>query len=521
MEEPQMALPSVWKPHPWLNTTMFNIRSDTGIPITAESAISHTPLWHGLLLLGGDAGSLNIRLDEKVGDELIENTSMLAYKQASVRPNPRMCPASFWEMMVPRAILWGNAICEIKRTRAGGLLPVEMDGGMIPLPPETTEPFFDDDGKLWIKTREMMPNGKYAPPRFIDPDDTYHLPNLSTDGFWGRGLIQVAKNRIANGLGLEKQHNRFMRNGMQPDWLFSFPTALGEEYLKPFEDKLRKKNRGLENVGRSLVVDNDMKATQLGMTFEHAQFNELVQMDVKMVASLLGIPAIMLNAMDQMTFSNTEEAERWYINRSLRRWLNKIAQELAAKLLTDSERERFVFSHDIAPLLLGRMKERFESYAIAISSRMLNPNEARGLEGWNPYEGGDEYANPNTMSGGGNDEDVDQPEDVEEPEGRKIAAAKLKSAMAREDESVLAACREVSDLHSWLDEYYHGKLLQELFAVVPNCAADYCQARYRLWVKFSDHVRDQKKLGELVKAQKQTSGDRVAGLLTEEFACPA
>lgn len=520
MGEPQMLgdLPTVWNPHPW-SQIIREYRSDTGEVVTPEVALTHTPLWHGLLLLGGDAGSLDIQLKERVSeDQIRDNRTHIAYKQASVRPNPLMCPANFWEMHVPRAILWGNAISEVKRTRTGMLLPVDRGGGLHPLNPETTKQFFDDGGKLWIQTQDLSPTHQWLPPRFIDPDDTFHLASLTTDGFWGRSLAVVARNRIANGLGIEKQHNRFMRNGMQPDWFLAYPTALDGEAQTAVETKLQE-YRGLENVGKSLVLDQDVKAHQLGMSFEHAQFVELAKLDIQMVASLLGIPAVMLNAMDKMTFNNTEESERWYINRTLRRWLNKIAQELHAKLLTEREQDRFKFEHNLDPMLQGRLKERWEAYSIAIASRGMNPNEARAKEGMNPYEGGEEFFNPNTTPGQVPGEDTeDETEDTDEPEDQARAAALLRRLMAKEDDRVATAAMQSKNFVGWCQEYYGGEMLKELFDLTPKVAEDYCEAQRKYWTRASGAVNTQKQLLELVKAQKPLSRNRVAGLLTEEFA---
>jgi hypothetical protein len=44
--------------------------------------------------------------------------------------------------------------------------------------------------------------------------------------------------------------------------------------------------------------------------------------------------------------------------------------------------------------------ERYAAYQIGISSRILNANECRSLEDLNPYQGGDAYENPNTISSG-------------------------------------------------------------------------------------------------------------------------
>jgi HK97 family phage portal protein len=505
MSEPQANADVGWKPHPWLQSTIMGEKSDTGLRITPEAALTHTPLWHGLTLLGGDIGSLEMEQKRVNGEIKTKVTTHNAYKLTGVRPNSLMCPAEFWESQLIRAILWGNAICEIPRDNAGRPLAVEDGGGLRPLPPDTTTPDFDESGKLWIKTRIPLPDGSQRT-RMIDPADTFHLANVATDGFWGRALVEVAKNRIGNGLGLEKQHNRFMLNGMQPDWMFVFPEPLSVEDRDHYEDFLRKRNKGLANTGQSLMFDQGVNATQLGMTFEHAQFLELVKMDVQMTASLLGIPAVMLNLMEQMTFSNAEESERWYINRTLRRWCNKIEQESSAKLLTMRERERYTFEFNLRPLLRGRLEERYEAYQRGVAARILSPNDCRMEEGLNPYEGGDEYENPN-ITPGNSMPALDQ----------RMAADQLKAILKKEDYDVSEACRRESNILDWLDTYYHQELLTKLFQVAPNSAGYYCEGRFRLWRKTSDHVSDAKSLGGIVKAQGQTVADRVSGLLNAEF----
>jgi hypothetical protein len=42
---------------------------------------------------------------------------------------------------------------------------------------------------------------------------------------------------------------------------------------------------------------------------------------------------------------------------------------------------------------------RFNAYSLAIQNRIMNPNEVRQLESMNPYEGGDNYENPNITPG--------------------------------------------------------------------------------------------------------------------------
>lgn len=505
---PQMQVaPDLWRPMTWI-TSAYGQMSTAGIKVTEDTALGHTALWHGLQLIGGDAGTLERSLKKQQGDGFTDVTNHAAYELVNEQANAWMLACDFWEMMVPRAIMHGNAIAEISRNGSGKPLSPYVGGGMIPLPPETTFPWMDPEtDRLWIKTREYLPNGKLAPERLIDPDDTFHLRGLSTDGFWGRSLLMTARDRIANGLGMLEQSNRFMDNGMKPDWMISFDVPIDAEDRIAYEEQMRLRNKGISNTGNTLFMDNGARATPLGMTNEAAEFVDLNKLDIVMVASLLNIPANMLNAMIAMTFSNVEESERWYINRTLRRWLFKIHKEARAKLLTLREQKTHKFETNLDPLLMGRLAERYSAYSSAISAMWLRRNEVREMEGLNPDPEMDEIMNPNTTSGGtGSEEQEQEQEQVER-------AAKLRHIIEREDREVSRACRDNRDVLQWLDRYYHHDLMPRMMEVAPYAAEHYAKQRFNLWRKCVPHVKDRKALGSLVEAQKQTAPERVSALL--------
>lgn len=509
----------LWHSHPW-STVVFGRTSASGINVTPDSALSHTPLYHGLLLLSGDAGSLEIQMKRIEGESRINVTDHVAYELASIRPHPLMCPNNFWESMVTNAVIHGNAIAEVVRDNRGRPVSSDGGGGLQILDMARTRPWFDKGGKLWIEHVEQLADGTLNERR-IDPDDTYHISNLGTNGFWGRGLLSVAKDRLGNGLAIVDQHNRFMANGMMPDWLVTSPAPLDDEEFNQLISRFKRENKGTKNAGNTLVIDQDIQAQQLGMSFEAAQFAELARLDVNMVASLLGIPAVLLNSMDAATFSNVEELNQHYIQRTLRRWLNKINQELRRKLLTRLERRRFEFCHNLDPLLMGKLSERYAAYQSGITALWLRRNEVRVKEGLNPDPEMEDLIPPNTATTPLNEppnEPGNDDESGSEPENMAQNARKIAKMLREEDQIVADACNRQKPILEWLERFYAGPFRDSLAELCPHSAADYCQGRYRLFEKFSGHVHTQKSLSSLVHAQAQTQGDRVAGLLTAEFA---
>jgi phage portal protein BeeE len=60
-------------------------------------------------------------------------------------------------------------------------------------------------------------------------------------------------------------------------------------------------------------------------------------------------------------------------------------------LISLPEQDRYYAKFNLGALLRGNMTERFAAYKEAINTEFMNPNEARSLEDWNPYEGGEIY----------------------------------------------------------------------------------------------------------------------------------
>ncbi len=494
--------------HPWMESLRFqSSRAESGINVNEDVAYSHPPILDALLLIGGDC-TLFLDLIRQQGDSQVSDRNHDAFRLVSRAPNPLICPDIFWELMVQRAMVHGNAIAKITRTPQGRPLTSRDGGGMEPLPPASTRAEHTDDGKLWITTRR----GPNSEKEFIDPRDTLHIRSVTTDGWWGRGVLRDGRDRIGNGVALTKHSSSTFANSAKPDFMFAFPGRVGPEALGEFRTELRRKNKGVMNRGESLIVDNGMVATQLGMSLEDAQFKELVELDTVQVAQHFGIPPSMLGVTGQMTFSNTEEQNRWYNGRTLRRWHGRITNESAAKLLSPAEREVYFFRHDLESLLQGSFKDRMEANAKGVSSLILSPNEARRKIGLNPREGGDEFVNPNTTKG-------DPPSGPPQPPDNRAVAAQLAKALSNEDANLVRAATD-KNFVSWIDSYYslvNGHLRNELSQLVPTVADEYCMNRYQWWMGVAGAVTTKQSLADLIKAQQHTVGDRVAGLLNQEF----
>ena len=73
----------------------------------------------------------------------------------------------------------------------------------------------------------------------------------------------------------------------------------------------------------------------------------------------------------------------------------KLWQGAVSRLLSADEQKKFVPEFLVDELVKADIAARFEAYSKAIASRVLNPNEARAKENMAPYDGGNEFVNPN------------------------------------------------------------------------------------------------------------------------------
>jgi phage portal protein BeeE len=71
--------------------------------------------------------------------------------------------------------------------------------------------------------------------------------------------------------------------------------------------------------------------------------------------------------------------------------LQQYEQEMAIKLFTQAEKDNgYYINFNIDTILRASFNERLTSYATAINSGVLTPNEARNMENRKALEGGDD-----------------------------------------------------------------------------------------------------------------------------------
>ncbi|MEM1287134.1 MAG: phage portal protein [Pseudomonadota bacterium] len=285
----------------------------------------------------------------------------------------------FTRDLVAQALIQDSGgLAYVNRTGNGVAELVLYDAGNI-----TAERFTDGTGAFEYKLA-----GQVIPAR-----DVIHLRSN-----FSRSPLSLAKEAIAVAKAMETHANKLFANGARPGGVIETPEKFGEESLKKIRAGWAAAHEGSANAGKTAVLWSDATFKPITFNSVDAQFLELRTFQTVEIARAFRVPPSMIYEMGRATWSNSEQAGREFLTFTLEPWLRALEAALTRSLFTETERgtHRVHFERD--DLTRASLGDRATAYSSLIASRVLNPNEARALEGKAPYEGGDAFANPNTGS---------------------------------------------------------------------------------------------------------------------------
>ena len=223
----------------------------------------------------------------------------------------------------------------------------------------------------------------------VDYSDMYHIMGSTNNGYVGTSTLKAN----ATSLGLSLSMNNFAKDlydsNTNLEGYIKNPGRLDAEVIKKVRESWQS-NYGGTGTSSTAFLDQGMEYVPLSMTPENAQLIQLMRYTNKNIATILGIPAHMINEMDEAKYNNVELTGIEFVKYSLLHWVNKFEIQ-NNKLLRESEQGVYKWKYNVNGLMRGDSKSRAEFYNTMINIAALTPNQVRQLEDLNPYEGGDEY----------------------------------------------------------------------------------------------------------------------------------
>jgi HK97 family phage portal protein len=294
------------------------------------------------------------------------------------------------------ALLWGAGYALVIRDSDGKpqelhrLLPTAV---IARVDPNTSEPSYDYN----VGTG----GGNYSYRDVIVIRPIVRMDNIGAYGFQtGLAPIKTCREAIALCIALEQHAARLMRHGGRPSGVLTFPHKLGAETGKKIKTSWQAATSG-RSAGGTAVLEEGGDFKPLAFSSVDQQFLQLREFQVLEISRAFGIPPPFLAEHGRATFSNFEQSSRQLTTFCLQPWFKCWAAAYRRVLLTDEDRKAGVYAaYDLDALLQGDLLARASAYSTMISSRIINPNEAREREHLPAYPAGAVFSNPNTSTAG-------------------------------------------------------------------------------------------------------------------------
>jgi HK97 family phage portal protein len=242
----------------------------------------------------------------------------------------------------------------------------------------------------------------------VSPGSVIHVRNA-----FDRSPITLAREAIGVALILEAHAARLFGSGAKPGGIISTPKSVGDDGVKRMLAGWRAAHEGADKAGKTAILWDGATWTQLSLSSVDSQFQELRVFAVLEIARAFSVPPSMIGDLSRATWSNSEQMARQFLATCAEPWLQAVEAAFRRALFLPDERKKYAVRFDRDDFSNVDLTARATAINSLISSRVINPNEARSwLGGLAPYEGGDEFANPNTgASQPGGKPPVEQPEE--------------------------------------------------------------------------------------------------------------
>lgn len=350
-------------PEPLYVAPWITARNWSGEDVDETSALEVSAVLAAVSLLADSVASLPLRAIRHVGDR-IERVPTPAWLDGSAT----VTRYELIHMIVSSLALHGNAYVFIDRR--DGLLPVAL----TPLHPSNVQV------TVINRQRNYTVNGAT-----IGPDEILHLrwwtpPQAAV----GLSPIAMQKTTIGLALAMERHLAQFYGEGATPSSVLEVEGDLTADQAKALQATWETQNRRRR---RPAVLTNGMKWRSISDDAASMEMNASRELQIAQVARIFRVPAYMIGARGESnTYTNNESAGQHFVTYTLLPWLRRIETALSGLMAAPRE-----LMFDTAGFLRADQINRYRAHQLGISSGFLTPNEARAVEGLEPYEGGDEF----------------------------------------------------------------------------------------------------------------------------------
>lgn len=369
--------------------------SSTGVSVTTDSAVASVAVLACVIVRAESLMLCPADVFRRDGRDRKSSPEHPVHKLIADMPNPLLPAEEFWRWKQITEDLKGAAAARIEwyRGRPVALWPLtnglpEPKLGQVAGTPVLAYDYQGDD---------FTPAGPLAAADVI----YFKGPLLSRSPYKARSLVEVTSENIGLGIATEQFFARFLGNGTHFPAYLQTEKDLKEQDLAALRKQLDD-DAGLLPAGKVRIFDRGLTVKQNEMSLKDADLSGHQRWILEQVCRTWRVPLPLVQDLTHGTYTNSEQADLWLSKYTATPIARNTEGAIRRSLFLPSERSTMYAKFNVNALMRGDFAARAAGYSILINCGVLNPNEARAFEDWNPYDGGDEYRIPlNTGPAGG------------------------------------------------------------------------------------------------------------------------
>ena len=351
----------------------------SGTYVTPQTALSLTAVFGCINRISGDIATLPVELWERTSDGGFRLDGTDYYQELlGVETDDETGAFKFHLDSQGHTLGYGNSFSEIVRGTRGRAEEIHL------LHPAKTAIKRDGRGLYY-----QLDNDKE-----LLAENCLHFAGLGFNGVEGYSPLTVARQTIGIGLATEQYGAAFYGNGANPSGILKTKKELSEPAQNNLRRSINEVHQGPQNSHQFMILEEDMDWIQTQISPADAQFLLGRQFTVIEIARLYGVPPHKIGDYSQAHLSNVEESNLDYIATTLAFWITMREKAFNRRLLTKTDRQKYVIRYDMSWLLRGNSQARIGYYQGMRNMGCMSADDIRRKEGMNPLGpkmGGDKY----------------------------------------------------------------------------------------------------------------------------------
>lgn len=367
-------------------------RNSSGSPVTAESALAVPIIQNCVTLLAESIAQLPLELYRRSGDGQRDAAiNHPLYDVLRYQPNAFQTPYEHREGSQMAAGLRGNSYSFIDR---------RDDGNVVALWP------IHNDKVTIYKGGDMLPYYQVGTLEDRLPMRLVHHVRWQSHNFY-EGLSPIMLHAEAVGLAqaVRQYTGKSFANGVTVSGVIErpreAPAIKDQGSIDRVLDQWGNKFGGMDNAKKVAMLQEGMTFKPVSMTNVDAEVVDILKLSGVDCARIYKIPLPMVNDLDKANYNTIEQLLIQFVVFGLLPWVKRHEQAMMRDFLLPQDRRDYFIEFNMAGLLRGDQKSRYESYAIGRQWGWLSVNDIRRLENMPPVTGGDVYLQPLNMVGAG------------------------------------------------------------------------------------------------------------------------